>query len=173
VAADAFKFVSSCYQSTVGTGGYAYETTDTGGSTGCVDSTAFCGSGVLVSAGPTYANFGAAIGFAVGQSSGAMAKAGVTPKATGLTWGLSAGATLPYGLQITITGADTMQYCYRPPAATTSGTTPWADFTVGCYNTPPGAAFVPSTQITQLQFQAITGAAGGPWGFCVQSGLAF
>jgi hypothetical protein len=80
---------------------------------------------------------------------------------------------LPYGLQITITGGDMMQYCYRPAAATTSGTTPWADFTVNCYDMPPGAAFVPSVQITQLQFQAITGAAAGAWGFCVQSGLSF
>ena len=153
-------------------GGYAYVSLDMGGSTGCVDSTAFCGAGMLVPAGPTY-YFGAAIGFAVGQSSGAMAKAGVTPKATGLTWGLSAGAILPYGLQITVTGGDGMPYCYRPPVATTSGTTPWASFTVNCYDTPPGAAFAPATQITQLQFQAITGAAAGAWGFCVQSGLAF
>jgi hypothetical protein len=172
MAGTPFSFASSCYQSTVGTGGYAFENHDSM-STGCIDSMSLCGSGMLAAAGPTYLNYGATIGITVGQSSGATAKAGVTPTAAGLTWAVSAVTPFPYGMQITIMGGDGMPYCYRPPVATTSGTTPWADFTVNCYDMPPGAAFVPSVQITQLQFQAITGAAAGAWGFCVQSGLAF
>lgn len=160
---------SECYQSTVGTGGYAFVATD-GVSTGCVDSTSLCGAGTLAAEGPTYANWGAAIGFNVGQAAGAAAIAAVTPTGTGLTWSLTAtpAPTLPGGLQISIIGGDGTQYCYRPAMGVTSGMTPWSSFNTLCYNpTPDGGVFVGPDQIEKVQFQAISTAASGAWGFCV------
>jgi hypothetical protein len=174
VATGAFQLSSSCYQSTLGSGGYVSPAEDTGGSTGCVDSTYLCGSGTLVAPGATYANWGAAIGFNVGQASGAKASTAVAVKGTGLTWSLAGTSVLPNGLQISLIGADGVtQYCYRPAAAVTSATTAWGTFAEDCYNATPGTAFTTATTITQIQFSAITGTNTGAWNFCVGSNLAY
>jgi hypothetical protein len=167
-------FYTSANPSAMGQG-YGYVFGD-GTSTVCLDSTNLCGAGSTAKADAAFTLYGSGFGVNLNQSSGGVSSGTVTPTASGLTWAITAATAPTYGLQIVIVAnsgpcSTASGCCFRPPAGTTSGMTPWSMFTTACYNpAEAGAGFTSSDGIDKINFQAISSTAGpGPFDFCVTS----
>jgi hypothetical protein len=149
-------------------GGYAYSYNDGMGSTACLDSTAFCGSGSTAVATPTVTVWGAGLGFSLNQ---ALASGSTSPPIdsyagptadTGITYTLSG---LPgQGMRLIINDNGT-DYC--APLTTASGTVPWATFNTECWSG-AGTALTGAPQVaTHVQFQVTAASATESFDFCV------
>jgi hypothetical protein len=166
-----------------GTGGYAFSYQDTVGSDVCLDgcpasgatctpapaTSMLCTHGTLLANPAPYTAFGGGIGFNLNQ----MMATSATPTAispfaatgSGISYTVS---SLPAnGLRIQIDhGGSANQYCAN--VTTASGVIPWANLTLMCYNTPPGAALTgPPSDATQIEFQMVTVASAGTGDFCI------
>jgi hypothetical protein len=166
-----------------GSGGYAFAYQDTGGSVVCLDgcpqsvadvapacavpaaTAELCTHGTLGANPAPYSVYGGGIGINLNQVMGATAVG--TFAATGSGIGYAVTSVPTNGLRIQIDHGG-MTYC--APVTATTGTIPWANFAITCYNTPPGAALTgPPNDATQIEFQMVTVATAGSGDFCVTS----
>jgi len=158
----------SCYQSSLGVGGYAYPLADTGGSTACVVATQLCGIGTTAALGSASQAWGSGIGLNVGQPPSLGVNAVVTPTASGLTYAVNA---LPAnGLRIVL-GSAKDNVCYQiPQGGGPSGTIAWSAFVTDCWDSPPdGLVFSPADGIADVQFVVPATSVPSDWDFCISS----
>jgi hypothetical protein len=160
-----------CGWSTVGLGGYAYAYQDSGGSTACVDATAFCGEGTTVAQGiASYTTtWGAGIGISIDQALFSDLEGVVVPTSAGLSYAVS---NIPMnGLRINLKTPAfplTSEPCAQ--ITETTGTIPWNSFSTTCWTEASDAGvFSPSDGITDIQFQVMTTPEESSWDFCVTS----
>jgi hypothetical protein len=149
-------------------GGYTFSFNDTGGSTACVDSTAFCASGSSVAQNPTFTNFGGGVGVNLNQPSAAPSPID-SLSLTGTTGISYAVSNIPAdGLRLSIESGGT-SYCANLTSVT--GTVPWADFNTECFDTPPtGTALTGApTAATNVEFLVPSSTTTEAWSFCVET----
>jgi hypothetical protein len=149
-------------------GGYAYSYDDKMGSTACLDSTAYCGSGSTGVATATGTVWGAGIGSSLNQ---AMATGPQSPPVnpyavtgSGVTYALD---NLPaQGMRLVIDqgGSD---YC--APITAASGTVKWSSFNTKCWDGSGTSLSAAPSTATHLQFQVTAGTAAASFNFCVTS----
>ena len=165
--------MASCKQTTVGSGGYAFQLVDcatAGCSTACVDSTTLCGAGTTGVQNATYTIYGSGFGFDVSEGVGTGAKPTITPTATGLSYSVD---SLPTnGLQIVLSSPAfpaSAGPCYLiKPGGAATGTILWGSFNTKCYDNPPdGTPFTQASGITGINFQVPATTAASTWNFCV------
>jgi hypothetical protein len=156
--------------SVIGDGGYAYSYSDMGGSTACLDSTAFCGAGSTGVANGAVV-WGAGIGVnlnqatATGPTSPPINAYAVT--GSGVTYTLDG---LPaQGMRIVIDNAGT-DYC--APLSGASGTVKWSSFNSKCWDNSGMALSGAPQTATHVNFQVNAGSAAGSFNVCVKA-LAF
>jgi hypothetical protein len=106
----------------------------------------------------------AGFGWNIGGTEGAA----IAPGGTGLAYNVQ-GLTTQMRFQIEDGAATPTTYCASVPAVP-SGTIPWEMFKKECYNTPPGAAYSPTTPIAKvgIVIPSDSGTAR-PFCFCVLS----
>jgi hypothetical protein len=168
--------LTSNFQATIGKGGYAYAFSDAtatppGGSSACIESTAFCGKGTSVMQNTAdYSDpYGGGIGINLNEAMGASSPGTYTPTGSGVAYTLT---SLPTGARIII-GNGTTDYCFTLTSAT--GTVPWASFNTMCYATPIPAADAltgPPVGATHIEFEIPSAMTASSWDFCV-SALGF
>jgi hypothetical protein len=148
--------------SVFGMGGKAFSYEDMGGSTSCVNASSFCGMGMDVADPPPYLNFGGGIGVNVDQAMGSKTVSSYTPTGSGIFYTVTGLPTS--GLRIQVDN-DGVTYCAQLTAAT--GTVPWTDFSIDCFDAPPGAALTAAPLMSQVEFQVPSVATSATWDFCV------
>jgi hypothetical protein len=146
-------------------GGYTFAFSDSGGSTACVDATAFCASGISAAANATFTNFGGGIGVNLDQQSAPPSTVNSVSLAgtQGVSYALS---NLPPGARIAVESGGT-QFCSNLTSA--SGTVPWGSFNTKCFDSPPdGVALTPASALaTSIQFEVPSATTAQTWSFCV------
>jgi hypothetical protein len=151
-------------------GGYTFAFSDAtssppGGSSACVESSAFCGKGLSAAIDPAnYTDpYGGGIGVNLNQVLGAT-PAEYTPTGTGgVAYSLS---DLPAGTRLVIDN-DGVEYCANLTSAT--GTVTWGMFTPMCYlpASMQGTALANPPVATHIEFEIPSPAAAESWDFCV------
>jgi hypothetical protein len=151
---------------TVGTfAGYDFKFADsdppkTGKSTICMAADSLCATGTLAAQDPpTYANWGAGIGFNFADPSADIQLAGTGVSITLSSLPTGTGATAR--AQLTIAGTD---YCAVFKAAST--TFAWSDFNTTCWDM-KGTSLTAAPKVAKIQVQAASGTAAGAFDFCV------
>lgn len=157
---------------TVGTfSGYGFKYSDADGgkagkSTICMAPDSLCAAGTTGAQDPpTYATWGAGIGFNLSPASSGTTATPVQLGGTGITVTFSS-LPSPGGarVQMTVGGAD---YCAN--VLTPTATLLWSDFNTKCWNkAEAGAVALAGAPLTpKIQFQAVAGALAGTFDFCI------